>query len=73
MGDIYVPQAKYSLRVGILFNSYAFGQVPGLVHIQSSDRCDVVSQHLERDDGYYRAEHPGCFGYPQDVVGHVTY
>ena len=56
-----------------LFDRHALGQVPGLVHIQAADGGDVIGQHLQRDDRHDRAEHPGCFGHPQDVVGHLLY
>ena len=33
----------------------------------------MICQNLQRDDGHHRAEHPGCLGYPQDMIGHLLH
>jgi len=55
---------KGTCVIVVLFDCYTFCEISGLVNIQSADRCDVVGQHLEWDDGHYRAKHPRRFRHP---------
>ena len=54
-----------------LFHCYALGEVAGLIHIQTADGGNVISQQLQWEYGDDGGEHPWRFGDPQNVVSHA--